>query len=103
MVFALIGAREDRAGGEHEDMETDWSHRYVVYSTPTSLMRWFELSGDRRYVDQWRRRESEHGRHDRDERRWHRAPEDPHKIQGDWSMDMGMGATVGAGNYPAKF
>jgi hypothetical protein len=103
MVFALMAAREARADGEHEHMVTDWSHRYVVYSTPKSLMQRFALSGDRRYVDQWRRRESEHGRHDRDERRWHRAPEDPHKIQGDWSEDMGAGATVGAGNYPAKF
>ena len=106
VVFALMAAREAKADGEHEHHDhlvTDWSHRYVVYSTPTSLMRRFELSGDRRYVDQWRRRESEHGRHDRDERRWHRAPEDPHKIQGDWSENMGTGATVGAGNYPAKF
>ena len=103
MVFALMAAREAKADGEHEHMVTDWSHRYVVYSTPKSLMQRFELSTDRRYVDQWRRRESEHRRHDRDERRWRRAPEDPHSIQGDWSEDMGVGATVGAGNYPAKF
>jgi hypothetical protein len=103
IVFALMAAPDAKADGEHEHMVTDWSHRYVVYSTPQSLMRRFELSRDRRYVDQWKRRESNRWRHDRDEWRWHRAPEDPHKIQGDWSEDMGAGATVGAGNYPAKF
>jgi hypothetical protein len=103
MVIALLAAREAKADGEHEHLVTDWSNRHVVYSTPTSLMQRFALSGDRRYVDQWRRRESQHWRHDRDEWRWHRAPEDPHSIQGDWSEDMGIGATVGAGNFPAKF
>jgi hypothetical protein len=104
IVIALVVVRGAAAGDEpvHEHLVTDWSHRHVVYSDPKSLIRRFELSQDHRYVQQWRRREAErHGDHN--EWRWHRAPEPAKQLQGDWSMDMGAGATVGAGNYPAKF
>ena len=102
IVIALVAAQGARAGKEHEHLVTDWSHRHLVYSEPKSLMKRFELSSDPRYVQQWRRRNAER-RHDRDEWRWRRAHEHTDQIQGDWSMDMGAGATVGAGNYPAKF
>jgi hypothetical protein len=102
IVIALVAARGAKAGKEHEHLVTDWSHRHLVYSEPKSLMKRFELSQDPRYVQQWIRRNSERG-HDRDEWRWRRALEHPNHLQGDWSFDMGSGATVGAGNYPAKF
>jgi hypothetical protein len=104
IVIALIVVRGAAAGDEpvQEHLVTDWSHRHMIYSNPKSLMRRFELSQHHRYVQQWRRRESER-RGDRNEWRWHRAPEPATQFQGDWSMDMGAGATVGAGNYPAKF
>jgi hypothetical protein len=102
MVIALLSAREAKADEEHEHLVTDWSHRHVVYSEPKTRMQRFALSTEHRYVQQWMRRHAER-RHDRDEWRWRRAPEDPNHIQGDWSMDLGAGATVGTGNYPAKF
>jgi hypothetical protein len=104
IVIALVIVRGAAAGDEHdhEHLVTDWSHRYAVFSEPKSLMRRFELSQNHRYVQQWRRRNAER-RGDHKEWRWHRAPEPAAQIQGDWSMDMGAGATVGAGNYPAKF
>ena len=102
-VIALVAVRGVKAGEEqHHHLVTDWSHRHLVYSEPRSLMKRFELSRDPRYVQQWMRRSAER-RHDRDEWRWRRALEHPDHIQGDWSIDMGPGATVGAVNYPAKF
>jgi hypothetical protein len=101
-VVALVAVRGAKAGEEHAHLVTDWSHRHLVYSEPKSLMKRFELSKDPRYVQQWMRRNAER-RHDRDEWRWRRALEHPDHLQGDWSIDLGPGATVGAGNYPAKF
>lgn len=101
-VIALVAVRGTEAGEEHPHLVTDWSHRHLVYSEPKSLMKRFELSRDTRYVQQRMRRDAER-RHDRDEWRWRRAPEDPNHLHGDWSIDIGAGATVGAGNYPAKF
>jgi len=102
MVIALVAVRGAKAGEEHVHLVTDWSHRHLVFSEPKSLMKQFEMSSDPRYVQQRIRRNAER-RHDRNEWRWRHAPEDPNHLQGDWSMDMGAGATVGAGNYPAKF
>ena len=103
IVIALVVVRGAKAGDEHIHLVTDWSHRHLVYSAPGSLMQKFELSTHTRYVQQWIRRNAER-RHDRDEWRWRHAPDGPNDLlHGDWSMDMGAGATVGAGNDPAKF
>ncbi|HET6142775.1 MAG TPA: hypothetical protein VFE02_04655 [Candidatus Acidoferrales bacterium] len=102
VAFALIVPREAKAGDEHVPVVTDWSHRHAVYSEPNSLMKRFALSADHRYLQQSLRRNAER-HHGQDRWRWHHAPENPNRIQGDWSMNMGAGATVGAGNYPAKY
>src|ERR1700733_14118975 len=102
IVIALVVVRGAKAGDEPVHLVTDWSHRHLVYSAPRSLMERFRLSSHPRYVQQWMRRNAEK-RHDRDEWRWRRAPENPNQLHGDWSMDMGAGATVGAANFPAKF
>jgi hypothetical protein len=101
-VIALVVVRGAKAGEEHVHLVTDWSHRHLVYSEPRSLMQRFEFSTHTRYRQQWMRRNAER-RHDRDEWRWRHAPEHPNHLRGDWSEDMGTGATVGAGNFPAKF
>ena len=102
ILSALVAIHEAKAGDEPVHLVTDWSHRHLVYSAPTSLRKRFQLSSDHRYVQQWLRRKAEK-RDVRNEWRWHRAPENPHEIQGDWSMNMGSGAKVGAGTYPAKY
>jgi hypothetical protein len=101
-VVALVAVRGAKAGEEHAHLVTDWSHRHLLYSEPKSLIKRFELSRDPRYVQQRIRRNAER-QHDRDEWRWRRALEHPDKLHGDWSLNMGPGAQVGAGNYPAKF
>src|ERR1700722_16409588 len=103
-VIALVAVRGVKAGEEeHAHLVTDWSHRHLVYSEPRSLMKRFELSRDPRYVQQLRRKNAERRGFDRDEWRWRRALEHLDKLHGDWSVNMGLGAKVGAGNYPAKF
>jgi hypothetical protein len=77
-------------------LATDWSHRYMVFSPPRSLMEAFNLSGNPRYVQQWVRRNVER-------QQWGR-PQAFGEIERDWSVSLGAaGATVGAGQYPAKY
>ncbi len=96
IVIALLMVRGTNAGNEPIHLTTDWSHRHLVFSAPKGLMQQFQLSGNPRYVQQWIRRNAEY----RGRIRW---PRNPDLLQRDWSMDMGPGATVGAGKYPAKF
>ena len=88
--------------GEHERsgkkvvLAHDWSHKHLVYSAPKNVTHAFELSRETRYVQQWVRRNAEQ----RERGRW-RHQED--LLNGDWSMFLGNGGTVGADRYPAKF
>jgi len=102
IVLALFVTRGIRAGNEPVHLTTDWSHRHLVFSPPNGLIQQFRLSGNVRYVQQWVRRNAEK-QGDGDGWRWRRAPETPGLLNGDWSMNMGTGARVGAGNYPAKY
>jgi hypothetical protein len=102
IVIVLTVVRRTNAEHEPVHLVTDWSHRHVIFSAPHDLMQQFRLSTDPRYVQQLIRR-NDAREEDRDRGRWRRAPEDPDTIQSDWSVYMGSGATVGAGNFPAKF
>jgi hypothetical protein len=90
------------AGNEPVHLVTDWSHRHVLFSPPHNLMDQFKLSRNTRYIQQWIRRNAE--RKDNGDS-WGRdhSPDLTPTLQGDWSINMGTGAKVGAGNYPAKF
>jgi hypothetical protein len=81
-------------GEAHIGVPTDWSHRHMVFSAPHSPIEALNLSENPRYIQQWLRRNIER-RHKR-----HRSHGD---LNADWSQSMGTGATVGAGQYPAKF
>jgi hypothetical protein len=92
MMTLSLSMRAQEA--ERFGLPTDWSHRYMVFSAPASPEQAAKLSQDPRYAQQWLRRDFER-RHRR--RRVHR---DLHR---DWSVSMGAGASVGAGQYPAKY
>src|ERR1700728_422397 len=78
----------------HIGIPTDWSHRHMVFSAPRSPREALHLSENPRYLQQWLRRNIE--------RRPSRHP--LHRdLNADWSESMGTGATVAAGQYPAKF
>ena len=103
IVISFAGVRATKAAEEPVHLVTDWSHRYVLFSAPHSLMDQVRLSRNPRYIQQIIRRNAE--RSDQgDGWPWGDIPEH-HKylLRRDWSIDMGTGATVGAGNYPAKF
>jgi hypothetical protein len=91
MVLLPSCLRAQEEGTEPLGVPTDWSHRHMVFSPPGSPMEAFNLSGNPRYVQQWLRRNVE--------RRLRRHGH----IHKDWSQSMGAGATVGAGQYPAKY
>jgi hypothetical protein len=102
MLVALSVTRRIGAENAPIHLPTDWSHRHLVFSQPKDLMQRFRLSGNVRYVQQWIRRSAEF-QPVGEPWRWRHAPEPSELLHGDWSEDMGTGATVGAGNFPAKF
>jgi hypothetical protein len=101
-VIALVVVRGTNAGNEPIHLTTDWSHRHVIFSAPKNLGHHVQLLSNPRYVQQLvRRNAGNHG--DPGGWRWHRAPDPGTPLHGDWSLNMGAGATVGAGTYPAKY
>ena len=109
VVFLILftAVRTTKAENEPIHLVTDWSHRHVVFSPPRDLMDQFRLSQDPRYFQQIIRRNIE--RQDQgDDWRWRNDRGRKHLLHGDWSIDigvssMGVGATVGADSFPAKF
>jgi hypothetical protein len=102
VVISFAAVRATKAAEEPIHLVTDWSHRHVLFSAPHSLMDQFRLSRNPRYIQQIIRRNAEQNDQGNGWRWWH-PHERRHLLHGDWSIDMGAGATVGAGNYPAKF
>jgi hypothetical protein len=128
--LALLVWPQD-SGAKHARivLPQDWSHRHVVFSSPTTLGESLRVRQDARFWHQWYRRNvrqtlpTEESAFDesreRDEnlpwfdgdwfgwfggfRRRHRPPPPPNPLKRDWNISLGPGATVGAGNYPAKF
>jgi hypothetical protein len=110
---ALLGqaSSDSEAAAPAAPVTTDWSHHHVIFSRPATAEQAARVERDPRYWQQLSRRSPA------------RLPEAetggalasglprasaslPGKNQGlnrDWSQDMGTGASVGAGNFPAKF
>lgn len=110
-------------------MVHDWSHRHVVFSNPTTIEQGMRVRQDPRFWQQHFRRnvqqalpmeaaedtrlyeeEDRTGAGDdwlgdlfRWRRRRHHRPSPPNTLKRDWAMSLGPNATVGAGNFPAKF
>jgi len=94
------------------NVPTDWSHHHLIFSQPATAEQAKRVRQDARYWQQLSRRSPE------------LLPEAKtvkaigptlrpglksplrgknHKLQRDWAENMGSGASVGAGNFPAKF
>jgi hypothetical protein len=111
-------------------MAHDWSHRHLVFSNPTTVQQGMRVRQDPRFWQQYFRRNvqqvlpevetTEDDRLDDQEsftgpdddwfrdrfgqrRNRHRRPNPNNALERDWSISLGPNATVGAGNYPAKF
>ena len=92
------------ASPRHEGQPTDWSHRHVIFSQPTTDAQAAAVMYDPRYWQQWNR---EHF-----VRTLNRGDAglsgnglfaSAGASQGDWSQNLGNGANAGAGVFPAKF
>ena len=95
---------------------TDWTYHHVIFSKPATAEQARRVEQDPRYWQQIRRQSLALATADTDrvesdrvaasELRHRPRPSPRGTDQGlkrDWAQDMGPGATVGAGNYPAKF
>lgn len=99
--------------GPRSGVPEDWSFHHVVFSTPGNP----ESTADKRLRDRWSRVLGEPRYQMQQLRksialRRSQKPLEPkgrglgrtnRDLKQDWSMNMGSGATVGAGQYPAKF
>jgi hypothetical protein len=110
-------------------MVHDWSHRHVVFSNPTTIEQGMRVRQDPRFWQQHFRRNVQQalpageaaadtlvdeqegsglgddwlGDLFRWSRRRHHRPSPPNALKRDWATSLGPSATVGAGNFPAKF
>lgn len=125
----LLWGQEPSPSQPRISLPQDWSHRHVVFSNPTTLEQSLRVKQDARFWHQWYRRNvrqvvpAEESAFDEsrepDENlpwvdgdwvgwfgwfhRRHRAPPPRNLLKRDWAISLGPNATVGAGNYPAKF
>ena len=77
---------------------TDWSHQHLIFSRPSTRDQAARAQQDVRYWQQLYRHEvtmTLQGEQPASSASTHRRQ--------DWAMNMGSGASVGAGNYPAKY
>src|ERR1700736_345849 len=88
----------------------DWSHRHLIYSLASTLGQALQNQQRHRFLHQWFRRNARVERSDGDgvfssefEHRHHRVSDAGEGFQRDWSVSLGVGATVGEGMSPAKF
>jgi len=89
---------------------TDWSHHHVIFSQPSTAETAKRVEQDPRYRQQ---RQSEARRPQASpvdalaSEAWRASqasvPARNKKLKRDWAENMNSGASVGAGNYPAKF
>ena len=85
---------------------TDWTYHHVIFSKPATAEQARRVEQDPRYWQQIRRQSPPAPE---SETRPVLAPEfqfrfhRPTKNPGLWEEDLGTGATIGAGNYPAKY
>ncbi len=96
---------------EQQGYPTDWSHRHLVFSRPGTAQQESRIGADPRYWQQFARRNvarflTENGRHGVDDGDFSfaRFPARPTpQLHRDWAQSLGSGASVGAGNFPAKY
>jgi hypothetical protein len=102
-------------GSAQSGTPSDWTHHHVIFSKPATAEETRRVQQDPRYWQQIRRQspivpEVDTRRVLDTELRARPHPpspiKNPSKIPGldrDWAIDLGSGASIGAGNYPAKY
>lgn len=92
------------ASPRQQGLPTDWSHRHVIFSQPSTDAQAAAVMHDPRYWQQWNRehfaRSLNVDRVGLSNRGQFATAGTSH---GDWSQNLGNGANAGAGVYPAKY
>ena len=87
-----------------QGLPTDWSHRHVVFSQPTTDAQAAAIMHDPRYWQQWSRDHFVKTLNTRDVGWSNRSLfATAGTSRGDWSQNLGSGANAGAGVFPAKY
>jgi len=87
----------------------DWSHRHLIYSSPTTLGQALQNQQRHRFWHQWFRRSARvklpdgGGVFSSDFGHRHHVDDAGEGVQRDWGISLGIGATAGEGMSPAKF
>jgi hypothetical protein len=88
-----------------EGLPTDWTHKHLIFSQPSSFEQIGEVTSEPRYWQQWYRQNVRPVLVDPaasgDAASMNLGAES--ESSGAWSEFLGSGASVGAGNYPAKY
>ena len=90
---------------------TDWSHSHLIFSQPRTPEQAARMQKDIRYQQQQARHTAHPeatlrtGEEESRLRLWrrHHRRWGGRRMHRDWSVDLGPGATVGAGRFPAKY
>lgn len=85
-------------------LSTDWSHNHVIFSQPATADQARLLAEDPRYGQQIHRQEQALALNTEGVGLTAaQFQKDGNRIRRDWSQDLGSTASIGAGNYPAKY
>src|SRR6266496_6317327 len=111
LVLVSIGSilTGHAAKPDEQGLPTDWTHRHLIFSEPATATQAARVERDPRYLQQWMRRKvapviSEDGSAPADTTALNPAPTVRYlRLHRDWSANLGSGATVGAGTFPAKY
>lgn len=98
-----------RAANPRQGFPTDWSHRHLIFSRVVDPLRAARIEADPRYWQQFARRNVT--RVLSTARYGHPGLNalgianflNTSTVNGDWSENLGSGASLGAGNFPAKY
>src|SRR6266498_4467767 len=102
-VGMSLAADEAKPARGSKSLPMDWSHRHMIFSHPLTTEQAVRTQRDFRYTLQQRQHETRPmaklrvGDNSRVPRRRRR------KLHSDWAVDLGPGASTGAGVFPAKF
>jgi len=128
LAFVLWG-HESFSSPARISLPEDWSHHHVVFSNPMTLEQSLRVRQDLRFWHQWYRRNVrraipvsepafEESQDQNENLPWmdgdwfgwfywfprkHHPRPPRNALKRDWAISLGPNATVGAGNYPAKF
>ena len=108
LIPGLVG-QTSRDSEARAAVPTDWSHSHLIFSRPANAEQAKRVEQDPRYWQQLRRGDPKtpsaetSGALAEQVGSTTRSRGGNHNLKRDWAEDMGSGASVGAGNYPAKF